>query len=400
MMRKCHLNTCPVGIATQDPELRKKFQGQPDHLINYFLLLAEGLREVMAELGVRRVVDLVGRSDLLELDRDIDHPRLVRISLQKILAPSPANDTARHFSQPQDHELGKSLDKRELWPKLKNAIELGRTMSVNTLIRNTDRTVGTILSGEISRRFGAKGLAAGSIQLNFKGSAGQSFMAFGVKGILARVEGEVNDYCGKGLSGGEIIIVPPSSSSTTETESQTICGNTTLYGATSGSLFVLGSAGERFAVRNSGAIAVVEGAGDHCCEYMTGGQVLVLGPTGRNFGAGMSGGLAFVYDQYGDFSGKVNHEMVGLDSIRTEEDRITLKKLITQHFEATKSIRAKSILDEWDLEISRFVKVAPIAVPTKRPQIDSYVNSYPSQSESYDQTIQDSTLVQEVSWVS
>ncbi|SMF32765.1 glutamate synthase large subunit [Pseudobacteriovorax antillogorgiicola] len=364
MMRKCHLNTCPVGIATQDPELRKKFHGKPEHLINYFVLLAEGLREIMASLGIRKVTDLVGRSDLLSLNDEIEHPLLSRISLDQILG-APEKPVGKPYQATlQDHELEQSLDRKILLPALKRAIESKEPAKLHVPIRNTNRTVGTIVSSEISRRHGAKGLPRHLIRLHFKGSAGQSFMAFGAKGVFAKVEGEVNDYCGKGLSGADIVVVPPSQSSP-EIESQIICGNTTLYGATSGRMNVLGRAGERFAVRNSGAIAVVEGAGDHCCEYMTGGRVVVLGSTGRNFGAGMSGGIAYVYDQTGEFSARVNPEMVSLEQVSSKEDRTELYHLIKSHLDATGSRKARRILDDWDNELSKFVRVIPGATGGK-----------------------------------
>ncbi|MBC7661308.1 MAG: glutamate synthase large subunit [Chitinophagaceae bacterium] len=301
MMRKCHLNTCPVGIATQDPVLRERFAGQPEHLINYIFLLAEGLREIMAELGVRTVNELVGRVDLLEKKSFPTGSRRDGISVAALLTPSGTG--AQYHLENQGQNVEASLDVMELLPASRRALDGKGNVVFNRTLKNTDRAVGTYLSSEISRRFGARGLTGHTIQLNFKGIGGQSFMAFGAQGLNVTVEGEVNDYCGKGLSGGKIALYPPSAA-----QGEIICGNVALYGATSGSLYVCGSAGERFAVRNSGAHAVVEGVGDHGCEYMTGGSVIVLGPIGRNFGAGMSGGLAFLYDKTRQSQKHINAE--------------------------------------------------------------------------------------------
>ncbi len=361
MMRKCHLNTCPVGIATQNKELRKRFAGQPEHLINYFILLAEGLREIMAELGITKVDHLIGRTDLLEVNKDSCHDKASLINFDNILSPpQPWNHERVFKSQDQDHKLQDSLDNRVLLPKLWDALKLGKAMSLDLPINNTDRTVGTILSGELTKIYGIKGLKENTIQLNFKGAAGQSFLAFGAPGITATVAGEVNDYCGKGLSGAKIIVRPPEKS-ILEPERNIICGNTTLYGATSGELYISGIAGERFAVRNSGAIAVAEGAGDHCCEYMTGGRVVILGSTGRNFGAGMSGGIAYVYDEYGQFSSQVNMELVELEHLSDTDEVHLVKSLIHDHWLYTKSRVAQRILDDWELELVKFVRVMPTA---------------------------------------
>ncbi len=361
MMRKCHLNTCPVGIATQDPELRRKFQGQPEHLINYFFLLAEGLREIMAKLGIRRVADMIGRVDLLEKIPDLADDRLNRIDLRAILdAPNAPEQAARRQIRKQNHEMEATLDYRVLLGACEPALNKRHSVTLDLAIANTDRAVGTMLSSEISRRHGGHGLRDNSIQLNFKGSAGQSFMAFGAKGITAVLEGEVNDYCAKGLSGAKVVVIPPEESAIMA-ESNVICGNVTLYGATSGFLYIRGLAGERFAVRNSGAHAVVEGLGDHGCEYMTAGSVIVLGRVGRNFAAGMSGGYAFVYDADDTLQKRINTEMVEVSSLSDEEDESFVLRQLQEHLRLTRSSVAAQILDHWNIEKSRFLSVVPSA---------------------------------------
>lgn len=358
MMRKCHLNTCPVGIATQDPELRRKFHGQPEHLINYFFLLAEGLREIMAELGFRTVAEMVGRVDVLEKIAD---PRTDRVDLRAILdAPHAADHVARSKSRQQNHDMEQTLDYRVLLSACEPALTKRQSVHLDLQIANTDRAVGTMLSSEISRHHGGYGLRDNSIQLNFKGSAGQSFMAFGAKGITAVLEGEVNDYCGKGLSGAKVVVVPPEESAIMA-ESNVICGNVTLYGATSGFLYIRGLAGERFAVRNSGAHAVVEGLGDHGCEYMTGGSVIVIGKIGRNFAAGMSGGYAFVYDADGTLQKRINTEMVEVAPLQDEEDESFVQRQLQEHLRLTRSSVAAHILENWNHEKSRFLSIVPSA---------------------------------------
>jgi glutamate synthase (NADPH/NADH) large chain len=361
MMRKCHLNTCPVGIATQDPELRRKFQGQPEHLINYFFLLAEGLREIMAELGFRKVSDMVGRVDLLEKIADFGDERLNRIDLRAILdQPQARPGTPFSQSSKQKHDMEATLDYRLLLTACEPALTKRNAVHLELPIRNTDRAVGTMLSSEISRRHGDQGLRDNSIQLHFQGSAGQSFMAFAAKGITAILKGEANDYCGKGLSGAKVVLVPPTESAIMA-ESNVICGNVALYGATSGFLFVRGLAGERFAVRNSGAHAVVEGVGDHGCEYMTAGSVIVLGKVGRNFAAGMSGGYAFVYDAEGTLQKRINTEMVEVNALDDEEDESFVQRQLQEHLRLTHSSVAAHILDNWNLEKLRFLCVVPSA---------------------------------------
>ncbi len=365
MMRKCHLNTCPVGVATQDPELRRKFQGQPEHLINYFFLLAEGLREIMASLGFRRVVDMVGRVDLLEKDASISGSRVAKVDLSCILTPPQISGSAQ--LETQDHELAATLDAQRLIPACATALAGRNPVRIELPIRNTDRAVGTMLSSEISRLWGAQGLQKGEIQLFFRGAAGQSFMAFGAKGIVATIEGEVNDYCGKGLSGAQIVVMPPEESPFLP-ENNVICGNVSLYGATSGSLYVRGLAGERFAVRNSGAHAVVEGVGDHACEYMTGGSVIVLGQVGRNFAAGMSGGYAYIYDADGSAAAHINGELVKVEGLSDEDDIAFIVQQLREHKQLTRSRVAAYILDHWSREQARFLAVIPTAYRTMMRQ--------------------------------
>jgi len=357
MMRKCHLNTCPVGIATQNPELRKKFSGDPDHVVNYFRFLAEDLREIMASLGFRTVNEMVGQVDALETRDDITDPKLKTLDLSPILYKEHSGAEAGLFQQiSQDHEMDDILD----WILLKAAkrtLEQGTAYKGSFDIINTDRAVGTLLSNEISKKYGAKGLPANTLHFNFKGSAGQSFGAFTAPGIRFELEGEANDYFGKGLSGAQLIIYPHKES-TYRPHEHIIIGNVAFYGATSGEAFIRGQAGERFCVRNSGVTAVVEGVGDHGCEYMTGGTVVVLGCTGRNFAAGMSGGTAYVYDPKGQFEKFCNQEMVDLDPF-SYEDFDLVKNLIRKHHEFTGSDLARDLLSQWDQVSKHFVKVMP-----------------------------------------
>ncbi|MGE0606540.1 MAG: glutamate synthase large subunit [Pirellulales bacterium] len=360
MMRKCHLNTCPVGIATQDPELRKKFEGKPESVVNFFFLLAEGMREIMASLGFRTVNEMVGQSDRLDTRSAISHWKAKGLDFSAILhKPVSRPGTATYCSEPQDHGIDKSLDMTELLGLCQPALERGEKVVHDLSIRNVNRTVGTILSSEVTRRYGADGLPEDTIQLNFRGTAGQSVMAFGSPGVTVRVEGDVNDYCGKGLSGGKVIVYPPRES-TFKAEESIIAGNVVLYGATAGEVYLRGKAGERFCVRNSGASAVVEGVGDHGCEYMTGGVAVILGKTGRNFAAGMSGGFAFVLDEAGDFSTKVNMEMVEIEDLREAKDIQAVQRLVRRHVEYTDSERGKYVLENWDRLLSQWVKIMPI----------------------------------------
>jgi glutamate synthase (NADPH/NADH) large chain len=314
MMRKCHLNTCPVGVATQDPDLRRRFNGKSEYIINYFNFVAREIREILAEMGFNRFEDIIGRTDLLEQRSDINHWKAKTLDLSKILYfPEQAKTNAKHCTCSQKHKIDEVLD-HELIKKSNKAIKNNQKVWISLPINNTNRTVGAMLSGEITKLRGEKGLPEDTLNCKFIGSAGQSFGAFLTKGVNFTLEGESNDYLGKGLSGGRIIVIPPSGS-TFRPEENIIVGNTVLYGATSGEVYVRGVSGERFCVRNSGALAVIEGVGDHCCEYMTGGRTVVLGKTGRNFAAGMSGGIAFVYDLAGNLISKFNKGMVEMGSI-------------------------------------------------------------------------------------
>jgi len=359
MMRKCHLNTCPVGIATQDPELRKKFQGQPEHAINFFFFLAEQLRQIMAQLGFRTMNEMIGRVDMLDMRAAVEHWKARGLDYSSILynPPMPIR-VARRKIQEQDHGLEQALDYK-LIDHAREALENQTPIEIKLPIRNVHRTVGAMLSGEIARRYGSAGLPENTVRFQFTGSAGQSFGAFLAKGVTLTLEGDANDYTGKGLSGGKLIIYPPRASTFLPQENILI-GNVALYGATSGEAYFNGMAGERFAVRNSGATAVVEGVGDHGCEYMTKGLVVVLGRAGRNFAAGMSGGIAYVLDERGDFAEKrCNRAGVDLEPVMETADIELLHGLIARHFEYTGSPRAVWILDNWSAMLPKFVKVFP-----------------------------------------
>lgn len=361
MMRKCHLNTCPVGIATQDPELRKKFAGKPEHVVNYLFMVAEEARGLMAKLGFRTIDEMVGRVDCLETDAAIKHWKADGLDLTSLLAPieTPYPNAGRYCTQGQDHGLEHSLDIRKLLDLAKPALEKGEKVRAELPIVNTDRTVGTILSNEICKKYGAECLPDDTIHFKFNGSAGQSLGAFLARGVTLEVEGDANDYIGKGLSGGRIVIYPPKSS-TFRPEENILVGNVCLYGATSGQAFFRGRAAERFAVRNSGALTVIEGVGDHGCEYMTGGRVVILGPTGRNFAAGMSGGIAYVWAPDREkFRLDCNLGLVGLEDVVEEDDIMELKQLIELHQNYTDSTIAADVLDRWDETLPQFVKVMP-----------------------------------------
>jgi glutamate synthase (ferredoxin) len=359
MMRKCHLNTCPVGIATQDPELRKRFQGQPEHVINFFFFIAEQVREYMAQMGFRKFDEMVGRVEMLDAQAAADHWKASGLDFSAILySPVLPARVARHCVQKQDHGLEQALD-HQLIQSAKGALEYRTPVEATFPIRNVHRTVGAMLSGEIARRYGSHGLPDDTIRFKFDGSAGQSFGAFLAKGVTLALEGDANDYVGKGLSGGRLIVYPPKNS-TFKPEENILIGNVVLYGATSGEAFFNGVAGERFAVRNSGATAVVEGVGDHGCEYMTNGLVVVLGSCGRNFAAGMSGGIAFVFDEKGDFTEKrCNLASVDLEPIIETKDADIIRDLVKRHYEFTDSPRAKWILENWDDMLPRFIKIFP-----------------------------------------
>ncbi len=359
MMRKCHMNTCPVGVATQDENLRKRFVGRYEYLLNFFNFLAQDVREHLAEMGFTKLDDIIGRADLIEFVPSEINTKTKKIDLSRLLAiPSEASQFDIRKVKDQEHKIDNVLD-RELIKAAMPSIELHVPSEVHRPICNTDRTVGAMLSGEIAKRYGNKGLPNDTIRCTFKGSAGQSFGAFLAKGVTFRLEGEANDYLGKGLSGGKIIVVPPQGT-TFQPENNIISGNTMLYGATSGEVFINGIVGERFCVRNSGAIAVVEGAGDHCCEYMTGGRTVVLGNVGRNFAAGMSGGIAYVLNENQNFDYFCNMEMVELSLIEDSADAHELYGLISSHFRYTSSALAKRIIDNWDKYIEKFIKVMPI----------------------------------------
>ena len=359
MMRKCHLNTCPVGVATQDPELRKRFSGKPEHLMNFMRFIAMEMREIMAQLGFKTIDEMVGRVEMLDVDvalsiwkkRGLDFSRLFTV-------PSlPKEGSLRCISKAKT-DLTKSID-HMLIGKAKGALEKGSRFKVSLDIRNSNRTVGAMLSSEVSLRHGSAGLPHDTICCSFSGSAGQSFGAFLAPGITFELEGDANDYFAKGLSGGKIIVYPQKDA-TFRPEHNIITGNVNLYGATSGEVFINGMAGERFAVRNSGATAVVEGVGDHGCEYMTGGKVVVLGRTGVNFAAGMSGGIAYVLDEDQLFDTKCNLEMVDIEPLMDNADIKDLHKLIERHVEYTGSGYAKRILKHWRELLPLFVKVMPI----------------------------------------
>lgn len=370
MMRKCHLNTCPVGVATQDPELRKRFTGKPEHVINYFFYVAEEMREIMAQLGFRTVNEMVGQSDRLDMRTAVEHWKTQGLDYTRLLT-KPLAKSAKdiYWTEKQDHGLDAALD-NELIKQAAPALENGEKVSIDIDIRNHNRTFGTMLSGRIAEKYGHAGLPDDTIQINATGTAGQSFGAWLAKGVSLELCGEGNDYVGKGLSGGRIAIYPPADSKIGRAEKNIIAGNTLLYGAISGEAYLRGVAGERFCVRNSGASAVVEGVGDHGCEYMTGGVVVCLGETGRNFAAGMSGGIAYVLDRNGSFAASCNKQMVELETVDSDTpdemisdpmqaDEVRLKKLIANHYAYTGSELAKEILGDWDHYLTKFVKVTP-----------------------------------------
>jgi glutamate synthase (NADPH/NADH) large chain len=357
MMRKCNQNTCPVGVATQNPELRKRFISRSEYLVNYFTFLAREVREYLAEIGVEKLDDIIGRTDLIIRRPDDGIKKHQLINFDKVLARVDNGAAIRHIIN-QQHGIDRVKDV-EMLNAAANAVDEQKEVSLEYTIANTDRACGAMLSGAIAAKYGAKGLPEHTLNVKFKGSAGQSFGAFLVPGINFKLEGEANDYLGKGLSGGRIAVLPPVRSNF-EAEKNTIAGNTLLYGATSGEVYINGRVGERFAVRNSGAIAVVEGVGDHCCEYMTGGRVVVLGQTGRNFAAGMSGGVAYVWNKDGNFDYFCNMEMVELSLIEETSYRKELHELIRQHYLYTGSKLARILLDDWTHYVDEFIQVVPI----------------------------------------
>jgi glutamate synthase (NADPH/NADH) large chain len=387
MMRKCHLNTCPVGVATQDPVLRKRFKGQPEHVINYFFFVAEEVRELMAELGFRTFDEMVGQMQMLDRRKLVEHWKAKGLDFSKLFTkPTAEKGTAIYKCEEQDHKIKDILD-RKLITEAQAALDRGAPVRLQAVIRNTDRACGGMLSGEVAKRYGHEGLPDDTVHVRFTGTAGQSFGAWLARGVTFELEGDANDYVGKGLSGGRLVIRPPADSGIVPEES-IIVGNTVLYGAIEGQCYFRGVAGERFAVRNSGAIAVIEGAGDHCCEYMTGGVVVVLGRTGRNFAAGMSGGIAYVLDEDESFKSRCNLAMVELEPVPEEEqvaeqefghyndleshgrvdvmsdlttkDAERLHMLISNHARYTGSKRAAEILADWNKHRPLFRKVMPV----------------------------------------
>jgi len=406
MMRKCHLNTCPVGVATQDPELRKKFTGKPEHVINYFFFIAEEVRQLMARLGFRTVSEMIGQSDRLEMRKAIDHWKAKGLDFSRILAkPKVGPEVATYNSEPQDHGLERALD-HQLIKQAQPALEHGEPVRIETSVKNYNRTVGTMLSGRVAERYGHAGLPDDTIYIKARGIGGQSFGAWLAHGVTIELEGEANDYVGKGLSGGRLIIYPPADSGIGAASDNIIVGNTVLYGAISGEVYFRGVAGERFCVRNSGASAVVEGVGDHGCEYMTGGVMVCLGPTGRNFAAGMSGGVAYVLNESNGFEDRCNLAMVELEPIAAEDaalealdhqggdleahglvdvshdmtryDAIRLKQLIQRHLHYTNSDVARRILDDWDNMLAKFVKVMPVDYRNALMQMQTHRSRPPS----------------------
>jgi glutamate synthase domain-containing protein 3 len=362
MMRKCHLNTCPVGIATQDEELRRKFSGQPEHVMNYFFLMAEEIREIMAKLGYTKVEDMIGQTQHLEVNTRGLHYKSRGLDLSPLLTPaSELNPSAgvRNLTT-QYHHLDVAKD-NEFIAKAADALESKTPVVIEDVCTNVNRTMGTMLSYEVSKRWGKDGLPDDTIKLNLTGHAGQSFGFTLAKGISISVKGDANDYTGKGLSGGKLAIFPDPDvvAGGFKPEDHVVVGNVCLYGATAGKAFFRGKAGERFCVRNSGAIAVIEGVGDHGCEYMTGGRVVCLGETGRNFAAGMSGGVAYIYDPEGNFPARCNMGLVGLETIETDEEKEEVYGYIQEHVEATGSSVGQEMLDNWDERVTKFVKVMP-----------------------------------------
>jgi glutamate synthase (NADPH/NADH) large chain len=357
MMRKCHLNTCPVGVATQRKELRALFTGKPEHVVNMFHFMAEEMREIMAQLGFRTVDEMVGQVQYLEARKDLKHWKYKNLNFDAILYKEPTElDVAQFKQEEQDHGLQQILDWKLVetaQPALESSAEVYGEFTIN----NLNRSVGTMLSNEISKRYGGPGLPEGTIHYKFRGTAGQSFGAFATSGLHLELEGDANDYFGKGLCGAQLVVYPDREA-TFAAEENIIIGNVAFYGATTGEAFIRGTAGERFCVRNSGAKVVVEGVGDHGCEYMTGGLAVILGKTGRNFAAGMSGGVAYVWDQDGDFAEKVNQEMVGLQPLN-DEDRGILRTYVEKHFQHTTSRVAFQLMQQWETLIGQFVKVMP-----------------------------------------
>ena len=359
MMRKCNTNTCPMGVATQNPELRKHFEGRAEYVVNFFTFLAQQVREYLAEIGVKSLKEIIGHTELIEVNTTNATDKQKTIDFVRLLH-KPETDRALYWDRGAYTKVTGVKDE-EIINVAQKAIDEQEEVTLDYAIKNTDRAVTTMLSGVIAKKYGEAGLPDGTINIKFKGSAGQSFGAFAVRGLNIKLEGECNDYFGKGLSGGRISILPPARRSDDfKAEENIIAGNTGLYGATSGELYINGKVGERFGVRNSGAIAVIEGAGDHCCEYMTGGRVVVLGDTGRNFAAGMSGGVAYVWDPHHHFDYFCNMDMVEINLIEDSVSRKELLELIRQHYLHTGSVLAGRMLDDWNHYCEEFVQVVPI----------------------------------------
>ena len=359
MMRVCHLDTCPVGVATQNPELRKKFMGNADYVVNFMWFIAQDMREIMAKLGIRTVNELVGRTDLLEPKKAVKHWKAKGLDLSPVLyQPEVSSENGRYCQIDQDHGLENAMDNQVLLDLCEPALRDGTKVTGTLPIKNTNRVVGTILGSEVTRRFGPEGLPADTIDIHFQGAAGQSFAAFAPSGITFRLEGDANDYFGKGLCGSKLIVYPPEES-TFKPEENIIIGNVAFYGATGGEAYIRGMAGERFCVRNSGVRAVVEAVGDHACEYMTGGIVVVLGKTGRNFAGGMSGGIAYVLDRDGDFHIRCNQDQCDLERLQDSKEIEEFRGLIHKHAEYTHSALAWEILADWEEIVPQFVKVMP-----------------------------------------
>jgi glutamate synthase (NADPH/NADH) large chain len=356
MMRKCHLNTCPVGVATQRKELRALFSGKPEHVVNMFTFMAEELREIMAQLGFRTVNEMVGQAQYLELRNDIKHWKYKNLNFDAILYKESDLSVAQFKQEEQDHGIDAIID-LELIKAAKASLDNQEEIYSEFPLNNLNRSVGTMLSNEISKKYGGVGLPKGNIHFKFRGTAGQSFGAFNTAGVRLELEGDANDYFGKGLCGAELIVYPDRDSKF-KPEENIIIGNVAFYGATSGDAYIRGTAGERFCVRNSGAKVVVEGVGDHGLEYMTGGLAVILGETGRNFAAGMSGGVAYVLDKAGNFAEKVNMEMVSLDPLN-EEDQGILREYLDKHFQYTTSNIAFQLIQNWEESVKQFVKVLP-----------------------------------------
>ncbi|WP_017472096.1 glutamate synthase large subunit [Amphibacillus jilinensis] len=374
MMRVCHLDTCPVGVATQNPELRKKFTGDPDHVVNFMRFVAQEVREIMAELGFKTLEEMVGRTDILTInDKAKKHWKASQLDLARIVYQPKGVFKLNKTNQ--DHKIDQSLDMTTLLPAVKDAIATGQPVEVNSKITNINRVVGTVIGSEISRKYGAEGLPEDTIKLNFTGSAGQSFGAFIPRGMTLTLDGDANDYVGKGLSGGKVIVKAPKQV-TFNASDNVIAGNVSFYGATKGEAYINGYAGERFAVRNSGAKIVVEGVGDHGCEYMTGGRVVILGDVGKNFGAGMSGGIAYVFSEdHQAFKSQANSELVGFESVTDPDEILELKTMIQKHLAYTNSKRAQYILTNWDTAVERFIKIIPHDYKQITAKIDALVSA-------------------------